>query len=101
MAQGTKRTKSKTPTKSRKVPDFSARLKALRMERNWSLREVEKRSGAALSRQTVLRAEQGGAELSTVLRLVSLYGLPAAEREALLSSFHETLLKAAKVHARA
>lgn len=86
----------KTKSPPSKAPRFAELLRAARDEANWSLREVEKRTGNALSRQTVLRAEQGDAELETVLKLVKVYGMSAKARDSIIEAFNEHVLKKAK-----
>lgn len=87
----------KRSTTSERVPTFATKLKGLRMTQNWSLRDVQKRMGNAVSRQTVLRAEQGDVELDTLLKLLNLYGVNAkAERDSFLASFNEHELSRAR-----
>lgn len=87
---------AKSPSK---LPAFAKKLKDARLQRNWSLRDVEKRTGDALSRQTVLRAEQGDVQLDTLFKLVNLYDFKKDEKDALIEDFNAHELKKAKAAA--
>ena len=58
-----------------RVPKFASELKALRLAKNMSLRDCEKKTGNALSRQTFLRAEQGSVTLENLFRILTVYGV--------------------------
>jgi transcriptional regulator with XRE-family HTH domain len=78
------------------LPKFAKLLREVRQLKNWSLRDVQKRSGDHLSRQTVLRAEQGDVELGTLIQLTSLYALKTADKDALMLEYHRDALTKAK-----
>ena len=96
-----KKTKKVQKTPAAALPKFAKLLREVRQLKNWSLRDVQKRSGDHLSRQTVLRAEQGDVELDTLIQLVSLYALKTADKDALMLTYHQDALAKAKAIVKA
>ena len=74
---------------NKKVPAFAKTLQEARAAKNWSLRDVEKKTGNNLSRTTILRAEEGIASLPTLLSLAKLYGIKKADTDKLVESFND------------
>lgn len=94
----TEKTKSQGPN-DLKVPAFAAKLKAARLAKNWSLRDLEKKGGNQLSRQTFLRAEQGAVTAENLMRIMALLSMSKTERDALVVLWHANQLKQAKAAA--
>lgn len=86
----------KRSAKSEAPPMFASMLAERRKHLKWSLREVEKQSGHKISRQTVLRAEQGNAEIETVMSLAMLYKMSAAGKNGVLQAWSQHALKTVK-----
>mgnify|MGYP001572364638 CR=1 FL=1 len=87
------------PVPASTLPRFAERLKQLRMDQNWSLRDCEKRTGKALSRQSFLRAEQGEVTLENLLRILALFKLKKPEVDELLRDYSDTELSRARASA--
>jgi len=82
---------------TKKLPLFAEALKKLRSDKNWSLRDCEKRTGGNISRQTFLRAEQGDVTLEQLIKILDLYG--AKKREEVVRSFMDHELAKARAAA--
>lgn len=74
---------------------FGKELLRLRVKKGWTLREVEKR--AEVSRQTVLRAEEGEfISLDVVIKLLHIYDVTAMAKGKMMHQYVEETVKRAR-----
>lgn len=77
-----------------RMSDFGKELLKLRTAKSWTLREVEKRS--EVSRQTVLRAEEGEfISLDITLKLFSIYNLSETLKRKMMNIYVDESVKRA------
>jgi transcriptional regulator with XRE-family HTH domain len=85
-----------TTTKLSKLPKFATRLAEARREKNYSLRECEKRTGGKLSRQAFLRAEKGEVTLENLVAMFKVLSIPKTEHNELQLSWMNWEMNSAK-----